>query len=122
MRNLLIALLTIGLLGSASLALADPDRNESGFVKAHERHDGYLTKRVYRDHPGHRGRGHDKHHHKKGPKWHHRDRHHRHSYRDHKRHYRDDYPRHRRSYHDHDRRGSFFGIADGDRGVLIWKN
>ncbi|MGM0570177.1 hypothetical protein [Marinobacter sp.] len=122
MKSLLIALMTIGLLGASPLALADPDRNESGFLKAHDRHDGHLSRGTYREHPGHRGRGHHKHrrHHKKGPKWHHRDRHHDHRYRGDRRRHHDGYNKHRH-YRDRDRHGSFFGIADGDRGVLIWK-
>lgn len=125
MKRLLIALMTIGLLGVSPLTMADPDRNESGFLKAHDRHDGYLSKRVHREHPGYRGRGHYKHkHHKyrhhKGPKWHHRERHNGRHYRDDRHHYRDGHYKHRRSYRGDDRNGAFFGIADGDRGVLIW--
>lgn len=121
MKKLLIPLIAAGLLGTAPLALADPGRNESGFQKVHGQHDGYLKKKIRREHPGYRGRGHHKHrHHHRGGKWH-KDRY-RHDYRGGHGRSHDDGHHRRRAHRDHDRRGSYFGIADGNRGVLIWKH
>lgn len=119
MKKLLIPLIAAGLLGTAPLALADPGRDESGFHKVHGQHDGHLKKRIRREHPGYRGRGHYKHrHHHRDGKWH-QDRHRDEYRRGHGR--RHDDGRHRRpSHRDHGR--SYFGIGDGHRGVLIWKH
>ncbi|MCK7545772.1 hypothetical protein MLC59_16560 [Marinobacter bryozoorum] len=130
MKTLLIAVLTVGLLGASTLALADPGRSEAGLLKAHDRHDGYLSQGVQRLQPAHRGRGHQRHrHYQKGPKWHQGHRYHDRHYRDDRRRYREGHHkhpryqrhyRHYRPYQDHYRRGSFFGIGDGKSGVVIW--
>lgn len=125
MKKLLIALMTIGLLATAPQVLADRGQDGRGFQKMHDRDDGFLKKRVHRDQRGYRDRGHHRHGYRhpgrhKGNKWH-RGGHDRRYDGGHRRH-RDGYHKHRRHSRDHDRRRSFFGIGDGQRGVLIWRD